>query len=279
MWPKVRDFNESFQSEEEFFSDCWNSGLAYYKRFKYGWPRRDLLARHLREFYGSRVTVGFKELAEIRAPTATFRSHHSIHMFLEHYKRFAFLEPPKPGMYGHKQGRGAAMQDEGNFDVHHLGDAIHEIERRVAHLLGKPLKMVVDYKLEAMRREVLGVAWVDIGPEEPTSGREIFNASLAAELQYRTRFTKKELEQFKSPLLSTKSFIKVGDTYFRPAGKLEMTEDGANIALAARRACNPGVELALKAFSDTVSDAHTQEAHAKADLAPLLADFGKRSED
>ena len=275
-YTKVREFNESFQSEEEFFTDCWNSGLAYCKRYKYGWPRRDLLALHLKEFYGSRVTVGFKELAEIRAPTASFQSHHAIHTFLEHYKRFAFLEPPEPGLYGHKRGYGAAMQDEDCSDVNDLGDAIHEIERRIAHLLGKPLKMVVDYKLEAMRREVLGVAWMDIGPEEPSSGKEILNASLAAELQYRTRFTKKELEQFKSPLLSTKSFIKVGDKYFRPVGALEMTEDGANVTLAARCAGNPGVELALKAFSDTVSDAHTQEDHAKADLAPLLGDFGER---
>jgi len=73
-------------------------------------------------------------------------------------------------------------------------------------------------------------------------------------------------------------FFKVGDTYFRPLGELEMTEDGTNVTLAARRAGNLGVELGLTVFSNTVADAHTQEAHATADLAPLLADFGKRSE-
>jgi len=239
-YTKVREFNESFQSEDEFFTDCWNSSLAYYKRFKYGWPRRDALALHLKELYGSRISVGFKELAEIRRPSASFRSHDAINKFLEHYGKFEFLSPPKPNLYGHKKGQrltDAGVEEEGSA-VENVSDAVDEIERRMAYLLGKPLRKVVDYKREAMSREILGIAWEDIGPKRPSSGKEISNPFLREELLQRTRFSKQELEDKKTcvPLLSSKSFIRVGDTYFKPVGKLDMPTEGAIVSTPHRSA-------------------------------------------
>ena len=49
---QVRKRNEDFKSENEFLTDCMNSVSAFLKRFKYGWPRRDKLAKELGVHHG-----------------------------------------------------------------------------------------------------------------------------------------------------------------------------------------------------------------------------------
>lgn len=77
---EVRRRNEDFKSENEFTTDVVNSLVAFYKRFRYGWPRRDLLADRL-EAMPNKLTVGFKELETMKM----FRSHQAIRTFLKHY--------------------------------------------------------------------------------------------------------------------------------------------------------------------------------------------------
>ena len=78
---QVRERNKEFKSENEFLTDCKDSLTAYFKRFRYGWPRRDLLGQELASFHG-KMSVGFTELEA----TKMFRSHYSIKQFLLHYR-------------------------------------------------------------------------------------------------------------------------------------------------------------------------------------------------
>ena len=80
---QVRKRNEDFKSENEFLTDCFNSLSAYIKRFRYGWPRRDVLARALA--FDGKLSVGFRELEA----TKMFSSHYGIKKFLQHYTQIS----------------------------------------------------------------------------------------------------------------------------------------------------------------------------------------------
>ena len=97
---QVRKKNEDFKSENEFLTDCINSVAAFHKRFKYGWPRRDKLAKEL-DLYHGKLTIGFAELEA----TKMFQSHRGIKHFLLHYQSISqqnddFLAPPAINEYG-----------------------------------------------------------------------------------------------------------------------------------------------------------------------------------
>ena len=65
----------------------------------------------------------------------------------------------------------------------------------------------------------LGLKWKAVGPEKPSTeaGTEIKNLLLAAALQEKVDFKKEEWERFQVVNLSSESFIKAGDRYFKPA--------------------------------------------------------------
>jgi hypothetical protein len=68
---------------------------------------------------------------------------------------------------------------------------------------------------------VVGLKWERIGPVKPKTGTEIYNARLSAALERRLplpKFSTEELKAFKVPNLPCDSYIKVGETYFKPRG-------------------------------------------------------------
>jgi hypothetical protein len=67
----------------------------------------------------------------------------------------------------------------------------------------------------------LGLKWEEIGPNEPETGQEITNESLAVSLQKKVEFRESELDAFEISNLSSDSYIKVGDSYFKPAQLIE----------------------------------------------------------
>ena len=63
----------------------------------------------------------------------------------------------------------------------------------------------------------LGLRWKKIGKTRPDAGHEIIHDDLAAVLMDRVDFTQAELEKFNlAGRLSSESFIKAGETYFKP---------------------------------------------------------------
>jgi hypothetical protein len=68
----------------------------------------------------------------------------------------------------------------------------------------------------------LGLEWKEAGSEKPSMGAEIYNELLAAALQKKVEFSKTEWENFQVADLSSGSYIKSGDRYFKPAGKEDL---------------------------------------------------------
>jgi len=66
---------------------------------------------------------------------------------------------------------------------------------------------------------ILGLRWVEAGPEEASAGTEIKNQLLATALDTKLEFTLAEWKAFQVSKLSNDNFIKVNDVYFKPAGK------------------------------------------------------------
>jgi hypothetical protein len=73
-------------------------------------------------------------------------------------------------------------------------------------------------KFEDKGNFIVGLRWIEAGPEDP-SGTEIKNIPLATALETKRQFSRAELESFQVSELSTDSYIKVRDVYFKPAGK------------------------------------------------------------
>jgi hypothetical protein len=59
--------------------------------------------------------------------------------------------------------------------------------------------------------------WKDVGCKKPSSGTEIKNVLLAAALLTKVEFKEEEWDQFDLGDLSSDSYIKVGNHYFKPA--------------------------------------------------------------
>jgi len=70
-----------------------------------------------------------------------------------------------------------------------------------------------------MRANELGLQWNEIGPKEPLTGTEIENEDLSLALQGKVEFTNEEFDEFQMFDLKEDSYVKVGDTYFKPAAK------------------------------------------------------------
>jgi HrpA-like RNA helicase len=76
-----------------------------------------------------------------------------------------------------------------------------------------------------------GLKWMETS--RPTTGTEIKNVALAAALQKKFSFTNEELEKFQVSSLSFNSYIRVNETYFKPAAvktpRAEVSEEIRNI--------------------------------------------------
>ena len=68
-----------------------------------------------------------------------------------------------------------------------------------------------------------GLKWKQMGLHKPTKGQEIQNEALAAKLQQQHEFTKEEWDGFQVDRISFDSFVKVGDSYFKPLKDVEWT--------------------------------------------------------
>ena len=73
--------NKDFQSEEEFFTDCWHCWTAFRLRIIWGWPPRDKLAKFIDDTFPNKIFIGYRELAA----SCLFPNHHSIKAFMDHY--------------------------------------------------------------------------------------------------------------------------------------------------------------------------------------------------
>lgn len=91
---------------------------------------------------------------------------------------------------------------------------------------------VADHKPQ--KKPALGLTWENIGLQRPKIGNEIHSAALAASLRKRqVKFSQEELDEFEVPYLTVHSFIKVGDTFFRPISQVK--EDSESRELRVRR--------------------------------------------
>ena len=63
----------------------------------------------------------------------------------------------------------------------------------------------------------LGFKWKETDSEASSRGTEFKNESLAKALESQVEFKKEEWDTFEVDNLSNDSYIKVGDTYFKPA--------------------------------------------------------------
>ena len=77
-------------------------------------------------------------------------------------------------------------------------------------------------QIRQRHKPVLGLKWEAVGQLRPTQGQEIENEALAAQFQEQhLEFTKEEWNSFKVDAIqmSYESFVKSGDTYYKPADK------------------------------------------------------------
>jgi hypothetical protein len=90
-------------------------------------------------------------------------------------------------------------------------------------------EMIDDEQRHTLTSATAGLQWKSVGSETPTRGSEITNASLAAALQKKIKFSQKELENFNIDSLSYDSYIKVENTYFVPT--ISIAEDAVTLGL------------------------------------------------
>ena len=63
----------------------------------------------------------------------------------------------------------------------------------------------------------LGLKWEEIGSQKPTTDTEVKNDTLASALKGKVEFTEEEWDTFNVSNFSGDSYIKAGDSYFKPA--------------------------------------------------------------
>ena len=71
--------------------------------------------------------------------------------------------------------------------------------------------------LRTQDHDDLGLKWIEMDSDKPTRGTEIESDRLAEALQSKATFKREEWEEFQVHNLSSDSFIKVGDKFFKPA--------------------------------------------------------------
>jgi len=102
------------------------------------------------------------------------------------------------------------------------------------------------------RQETIGLSWEEIGPATPETGKEIENLRLSRALQTKHDFSRDEFDKFGILNLSDKSYIKVGQNYFRPAVQ---EENGS---------CSD--DLVLEIFDGVVPELDVRESRLWADV-------------
>jgi hypothetical protein len=70
---------------------------------------------------------------------------------------------------------------------------------------------------DAEEESALGLKWTEAGSEKPSTGTDIKNDLLAAALQKQVECKNEEWGKFQVAGLSSSSYIKIGDRYFKPA--------------------------------------------------------------
>ena len=75
-----------------------------------------------------------------------------------------------------------------------------------------------------------GLKWEGIGSEKPSRGNELHEETLASGLQGKQEFSKEEWDKFKVAHLTSDSYIKVGDNYFKPAGASDTERTGVKLS-------------------------------------------------
>jgi len=85
---------------------------------------------------------------------------------------------------------------------------------------------------------VHGLRWRDVGPSRPAPGHEIECRPLAEALHAGTASSlrREDLARFGLPALTSQSYIKVGDRYFKPLAGAESRPQSAHTSLDAREA-------------------------------------------
>ncbi len=72
--------------------------------------------------------------------------------------------------------------------------------------------------VKTLKTYTLGLKWEEAGSDKPSTGTEIKNDVLAAALQQKVEFKKEEWGTFQVANLSSDSYIRAGNHYFKPAG-------------------------------------------------------------
>mmetsp|Transcript_27352 Transcript_27352/g.42741 ORF Transcript_27352/g.42741 Transcript_27352/m.42741 type:complete len:517 (-) Transcript_27352:332-1882(-) len=111
---QVRTDNETMETEQEFVHDVYYCFKGQWLAIKNGWPNMAMLGDELSD-WSCKISVGFRELWD----TNLFRTQKSVVLFIEHYSKYDFLQPPVIRAYG---------LDNGNQDL------ASDIERRLAKL-------------------------------------------------------------------------------------------------------------------------------------------------
>jgi hypothetical protein len=89
------------------------------------------------------------------------------------------------------------------------------------------VREVLDTDEECTEELTLGLKWKEAGSEKPSTGTEIQNKFLAAALQKQDEFTQEEWAKFQVAGLSSNSYIKAGDRYFKPS-EMGMDQTGGD---------------------------------------------------
>jgi hypothetical protein len=116
---------------------------------------------------------------------------------------------------------------------HHIGDSIALIQidstarERLQSSVLVPPQVISDSESDSNDEDDAqeddfdvpsGLTWVRVGVERPRVGNEIRNASLASALLEKAEFSEEEWDCFKVSNLAYVSYIKVGDSYWKPGG-------------------------------------------------------------
>ncbi len=132
----------------------------------------------------------------------------------------------------------------------------------------------------------LGSKWKKLGVAEPSRGQELMCAGLAAALSNKTEFTQQEWDSFGIHDMGDDHYIRSGDQYFKPAGKVGMSlkqdKDGNIVVEAIWHGSKGHTTCLLKSLKDfrpnggiQLKDDIPQIASLSAAKATAKAKFGQ----
>ena len=120
---------------------------------------------------------------------------------------------------------------------------------------------------------VHGLRWRDVGPSRPAPGHEIECRPLAEALHAGTAnsLSREDLARFGLPPLTSQSYIKVGDRYFKPLAGAESRAQSAKTPVHAREAAgNSSVPPSMPAQPHALALARLERAAILAEAADRL---------